>query len=88
MWLDTAIKSRGKHITNHSYYVVMVDYGKRGLEAVVQPEITRREVISRIASGEYQRIVFIHHVDGLLVEDVTGELIDAAEQMLREREEA
>ena len=22
---------------NHSYYVVMIDYGQRGLEAIVQP---------------------------------------------------
>ncbi|MGM4997803.1 hypothetical protein AB8A05_03995 [Tardiphaga sp. 538_B7_N1_4] len=71
---------------SHSYYVVMIDHGRLGLEAVVQPEITRREVISRIKSGEYDRIEFIHHVDGMLVEDVTGELIDAAEAELREAE--
>ena len=68
----------------HSYFVVAIDYGKRGLEAIVQPEITRREVISRIKSGEYQNIAFIHHVDDLLIEDVTHELIDAAEQELKD----
>jgi hypothetical protein len=26
------------------YFVVMIDYGRRGREAVVDPEITRREV--------------------------------------------
>ena len=36
------------------YFVVMIDYGRRGREAIVDPEITRREVISRVASGEYQ----------------------------------
>ena len=70
---------------SHSYYVVMRNL-RTGLEAIVQPEITRREVISRIKSGEYDRIEFIHHVDGMLVEDVTGELIDAAEAELREAE--
>jgi len=35
------------------YFVVMIDYGRRGREAVVDPEITRREVVSRVASGEY-----------------------------------
>lgn len=68
---------------NHSYYVVMIDHGRLGLEAVVQPEITRNEVISRIKSHEYQNIAFIHHVDGMLIEDVTGELIDAAEAELK-----
>jgi len=68
----------------HSYYVVMVDLGQLGLEAIVQPEITRRNVIDRIKSGEYRDVVFIHHVDDLLVEDVTAELIDAAEQELKD----
>lgn len=70
--------------TTHSYYVVMIDFGKRGREAIVDPEITRREVVSRIKSHEYQNIVFIHHVDGMLVEDVTSELIDAAELELKD----
>lgn len=68
----------------HSYYVVMVDYGKRGLEAVVQPEMTRRSIVACIKSGEYQNIEFIHHVDVLLVEDMTSELIDQAELELKE----
>jgi hypothetical protein len=42
------------------YFVVMIDYGGRGREAVVDPEITRREVVSRVASGEYRDISFIH----------------------------
>ena len=70
--------------TSHSYFVTMIDYGKRGREAVVDPEITRREIVNRIASGEYQNICFIHHVEDGLVEDVTSELIDTAEVKLRE----
>lgn len=31
------------------YFAVMIDYGRGGREAVVDPEITRREVVSRIA---------------------------------------
>jgi hypothetical protein len=41
------------------YFVVMIDYGRRGREAIVDPEVTRREVVSRIASGEYGHISFI-----------------------------
>lgn len=68
--------------TSHSYYVVMIDYGQRGLEAIVCPEITRREVVARIASREYRDIAFIHHVDGLFIEDCTDELMhDAGVQL-------
>lgn len=67
--------------TSHSYYVVMVDHGKRGLEAIVHPEDTRRDIIAQLASGESKHVVFIHHVDGLYVEDVTDELFNEAEQI-------
>ena len=68
---------------SHSYFVTMIDYGQRGQEAIVDPEITRRGVAARIATLEYdpERIVFIHHVDGLYVEDVTDELLSEARTM-------
>jgi hypothetical protein len=67
----------------HSYFVVMVDYGKRGQEAIVDPEVTRREVIARLVSGEYGHVNFIHHIEDGLVEDVTNELFDEAEVIAR-----
>jgi hypothetical protein len=60
------------------YFVVMIDYGRRGREAIVDPEITRREVISRIASGEYKNISFIHEVADQTVEDVTEDILTEA----------
>jgi hypothetical protein len=60
------------------YFVVMIDYGRRGREAVVDPEITRREVISRVASGEYKNISFIHEVAGHTVADVTEDILSEA----------
>jgi hypothetical protein len=60
------------------YFVVMIDYGRRGREAVVDPEVTRREVISRIASGEYKNISFIHEVADGSVGDVTEEILAEA----------
>ncbi len=60
------------------YFVVMIDYGRRGREAVVDPEITRREVVSRIASGEYKNISFIHEVVDRAVDDVTEEILAEA----------
>lgn len=60
------------------YFVVMIDYGRRGREAIVDPEITRREVISRIVSGEYQSISFIHEIAEHSVEDVTEAILTEA----------
>jgi hypothetical protein len=60
------------------YFVVMIDYGRRGREAVVDPEITRREVVSRIASGEYKNISFIHEVVDRTVDDITEEILAEA----------
>jgi hypothetical protein len=60
------------------YYVVMIDYGRRGREAIVDPEITRREVVSRVVSGEYRNISFIHAVAGCSVDDITAEILAEA----------
>ena len=60
------------------YFVVMIDYGRRGREAIVDPEITRREVISRVASGEYKNISFIHEIADTAVDDVTAEILAEA----------
>ena len=60
------------------YFVVMIDYGRRGREAIVDPEVTRREVISRIASGEYSNISFIHEIADASVDDVTADILAEA----------
>jgi hypothetical protein len=60
------------------YFVVMIDYGRRGREAIVDPEITRREVVSRISSGEYANISFIHEIADSSVEDITEDILSEA----------
>jgi hypothetical protein len=60
------------------YFVVMIDYGRRGREAVVDPEITRREVIARVASGEYRNISFVHEIVDSTAEDITAEILAEA----------
>lgn len=74
----------------NSYFVVAINYPRTAkrpaeVEAVVNPEITRREVIARIRSGEYdrERIVFIHEINdfgygNILGTNVKDELIEAA----------
>jgi hypothetical protein len=60
------------------YFVVMIDYGRRGREAIVDPEVTRREVVSRVASGEYGNISFIHEIADCSVEDITADILSEA----------
>ena len=65
-------------ISDHSYYVVMVDSGRRGREAIVDPEITRRELVHRVRSGEYDPIHFIHWIHDGACEDVTNSILAEA----------
>jgi len=61
------------------YFVVMIDYGRRGREAIVDPEVTRREVVSRVASGEYRNISFIDEISDGAVSDITAEIFAEAQ---------
>lgn len=60
------------------YFVVMIDYGRRGREAVVDPEMTRRDVVARIASGEYSNVSFIHEIVDQSVADITAAILSEA----------
>ena len=60
------------------YFVVMIDYGRRGREAIVDPEVTRREVVARVASGEYKNVSFIDEIADGAVSDVTAEILAEA----------
>ena len=64
-------------IAHMQYFVVMID-GRRGREAIVDTEITRREVIARVASGEYRNISFVHEIDDASIEDVTADILSEA----------
>jgi hypothetical protein len=59
----------------------MQDFGRRGLEATVHPEETKRDILDLIKSGEYEKIAFIHRVHDGMAEDLTEELLaEAAEE--------
>jgi hypothetical protein len=60
------------------YYVVMCDLGRRGREAVVDPELTRREVVDRIRTKQYGTIAFIDHIHDDERDDVTNALLHEA----------
>ena len=67
-----------RQIAHMQYFVVMIDYGRRGREAIVDPEITRREVVARVISGEYKNISFIHSIDDSSIEDITADILGEA----------
>jgi hypothetical protein len=64
-----------------SYYVVMVDYGRNGREAVVDPEMTRRGALDLVREvlGDGNKVSFVHHITmNDLPQDVTDELVNEA----------
>jgi len=69
------------------YFVVMIDYGRRGREAIVDPEVTRREVVARVTSGEYRNISFIHEIVESTVQDITADILSEATLSVIEAEE-
>lgn len=62
-----------------TYLVCMCDFGRSGREAVVDPEMTRRNVIDRIASKEWENVLWVHEIntDGSW-SDLTAEILEAA----------
>ena len=60
------------------YFVIMVDHGRRGREANVDPELTRADIVDRIRTKNYGPIAFIHRVSDGECEDVTNELLREA----------
>ncbi len=77
-----------------SYFTVFVEYNQlgrfSGIEAIVDPALTRADIIERLRSGEYagktSRVVQIDYTADGITDDVTHELIEAAEQQAREME--
>ena len=63
------------------FFILMIDYGRKGLEAVVQPELTRRAIVEQVrdilAEGR-NRVAFVKFVDGNFIEDVTEEITGEA----------
>jgi len=64
------------------YFVVCLDYGTAGREAIMDPTIDREEVLARLKSREYKNVSFIHHIHDGVVEDVTLQLIGEARNLV------
>lgn len=65
------------------FFVVMADYGKLGLEAIVSPDMTRTDVVNTILSGEFAKIAYVHEYNPAeghardITEDLAREIFDA-----------
>lgn len=73
-----------------SYFVVMIDYGPRGREAIVDPEMTRAGAVARVREvlGDYGVVDFVHHVvPGQIPEDLTREILAEALDILLDDED-
>ncbi len=71
------------------FYILMIDYGykhptqdgPRGMEAVCNPEFTRRQIVEEardILASSDRSITFVKFVDGNYIEDVTAEICTEA----------
>ncbi len=64
-----------------SYFVVMIDYGRRGREATVDPEMTPRGAIDLVRDtlAKGRGVAFVHRITiGELPEDMTDAMVNAA----------
>lgn len=63
------------------YFIVMIDRGKCGFEAIIHPEDTRRQIIEQVRevlASDTQSLVHVKHIDGNYCEDVTDEFLHCA----------
>lgn len=80
------VQWQSEDFVSHSYFVVMVDYGRdtskvHGLEAVVSPEMTRSGALEKVREvlGDGNEIAFVHHIRmNDVPADVTEELVNEA----------
>lgn len=65
---------------SHSYFVVMVNFGRKGSEAIVDPEMTARGAVDLVRDmlAKGNGIDFVHHVHHGEIEDVTDNVLNAS----------
>lgn len=67
------------------FYILMIRYHDlRSSEAVVNPEMTRRQVISEVRDIENdprRSLEFVKFVDGNFIEDITFDIAEEASQL-------
>jgi hypothetical protein len=80
-------------ITNISYFVICIDYGRNGCEANVDPEMTFRGAVEKVREiiGDGREIAFAHGITFMNgshhVSDVREELINRANDLRLEAAE-
>ena len=63
-----------------SYFVVMVNFGRKGSEAIVDPEMTSRGAVDLVRDmlAKGKGIDFVHHIKAGEAEDVTDAVLNAS----------
>jgi hypothetical protein len=77
-------------ITNISYFVICIDYGRNGCEGAVDPEMTFRGAVEKVREiiGDGREIAFAHRINmGEPPIDVRDELIAEATALRMEAAE-
>lgn len=77
------------------FYILMIDYGQdtskvHGLEAVVKPELTRRQIVEwakEVLEEDRNGVAFVKFVDGNFIEDITADIIWEAQALMLEAAE-
>lgn len=61
-----------------NYFVVIIDYGKIGREAIVDPNMLWSDALDAVhqAASDGHSICFVHHIHDGVVEDRTQEALD------------
>jgi hypothetical protein len=70
-----------RHTWDKSLFVVMVDYGKFGVESITKPDMTRASLIKDIFDGQFERIIGIFELNPVeqWSRDITSEILDEVE---------
>lgn len=77
-----------RHQTFPCLYVVFVDYGPLGIEAVVDPEDTRSGIVEDIATGQIDRVVSVIEIEDGMARDITDDVAAEVDRLVAEREAA
>lgn len=67
--------------TQMQMFMLMKDLGGRlGMESIVHPEDTRSNIVTEVKDliARGIKVVFVKHIDGNYIEDVTEEILDEA----------
>lgn len=58
-------------------YIVMIDYGRAGLEASVIPGTSFKQIVREVLGGQFENIAYIHELRDWRQSDITADVARA-----------